>query len=98
MRIQQDPSLHDEKCLNESARLVESRLFIVAGAARMTLSTVTDRLHGLLIRRLHLLEGLNHGSTEYLYPSVKNFSMHDFSSRFTPEALASLKASTSSEA
>ena len=64
--MQQDYTLHDEKWINGAASLVHSRLVIVAGAARMRLSTVTDRLHssnyGILISVLHLLERLNHGS------------------------------------
>ena len=70
--MQQDPTLHEEKWLNGAARLVQSRLVIVAGAAGMTLGTVTDRLrgsnYGFLIRVLHLLDELPNTANESHLP------------------------------
>ena len=70
--MQQDLTLHNENWLNGTARLIQLIFNIVAGAARMALNTVSNRLrgsnYGFFIRVLHLLEGLRYRSKEFLLP------------------------------
>ena len=70
--MQQDLTLHNENWLNGTAKLIQLIFNIVAGAARMALNTVSNRLrgsnYGFFIRALHLLEGLKYRSKEFLLP------------------------------
>ena len=74
------------------SRLVQLRLIIVTRAAGMTLSTKTDSLHGSNYQSF-----ASSKRVESPLLGIKNLSLYDFSSGFTPEALAPSKLFTSQQ-